>query len=379
MLSPHSETNRNADRDALAALMRHLKQIDSEDRTVILVQVENEPGSLFTVRDYSEEANRLYGGPAPATLVEKLGKRPGTWQEVFGVEAEEAFAAYYVASYVNEVAAAGKREYPLPMSVNVWLKERKEYMRPGENYPSGGAVTNMLDVWKAAAPAIDVLAPDIYVMDYVGYREVCAAYRRPDNPLFIPETGAGGQFARYMFYALGDYGAAGWAPFGFNSRRAGADLDRRLEHVAANYRLLGPAAQKIIELQAAGALKAAVEEEQLTNVLLEFDRYDSVTYFGATRPSYGGWYAAGTENRTGRALIGQETQDEFWVMGFDARVTFRPKRGAKKENVQFLEVEQGRFEDGRWIRERLLNGDQTFFGVLLPPEGAVLRVKLMSY
>ena len=379
VLSPHSETNRNADRDAFTAFMRHLKQIDGVHRTVIMVQVQNEPGSLFTVRDYSDASNKLFAGPAPADFVRKLGKSAGTWSEVFGAEAEEAFAAYHVATYVNAVAEAGKKEYPLPMSVNVWLKERKAYERPAENYPSGGATSNMLDVWKAAAPGIDVLAPDIYVRDYVGYREVCESYLRPDNALLIPETGGSGRFVGYMFYALADYGAIGWAPFGFNVPGDNANLSPRLKDVAANFGLLGPALPKIAELQASGKLKAAVEQDQLTNIHLVFDEYEALTSFGSLRPGYGGLSASGTQNKKGRVLIGQESPDEFWVMGFEGRVTFRPKLGSEKQNAQFLRVEVGHFENGEWKVERLLNGDSTFFALRMSGTGTILHVKLMSY
>ncbi|MCP5114399.1 MAG: hypothetical protein GY953_26515 [bacterium] len=378
VLSPHSNNNLDADRRAFRAFMRHLKQIDGDRHTVIMVQVQNEPGSLFTVRDYSETANRLFAGAAPTDLTTKLGKPSGTWQEAFGAEAEEAFAAWHVARYVDAVAAAGKQEYALPLSVNVWLKERKEFMRPADNYPSGGAVSHMLDLWKAAAPHIDVIAPDIYVMDYAGFREVCESYRRPDNPLLVPETGGWGQFARYMFYAIGDYGAIGWAPFGVN-RTDGNTMSERLKDMAANYRLLGPAGQKIAELQSTGILRAAAEEEHLTNVLLDYDNYQALATFGSLRPSYGGLYASGTENKTGRALVGQAGPHEFWVMGFDARIVFRPKTGAAKPSAQFVRIEEGQFENGEWKVRRLLNGDQAFFGLRLPSKGSVLRVQLMVH
>lgn len=39
----HAET-RNADAKAFAALMRHLKEVDGDEHTVIMVQVENEVG-----------------------------------------------------------------------------------------------------------------------------------------------------------------------------------------------------------------------------------------------------------------------------------------------------------------------------------------------
>ena len=380
VLSPHSESNLNADRRAFEAFMRRVKQIDEDHRTVILIQVQNEPGSLFIARDYSDESNRLFSGPAPSDLVTKLGKRAGTWKEVFGQEdAEEAFAAYHVAHYIEQLAQAGKAIYPLPMSVNVWLRDRKSFERPGENYPSGGATYNMLDVWKATAPSIDVLAPDIYVLDYAGYRNVCDTYRRDDNPLMIPETGGSGQFVRYMFYAIGDYDAIGFAPFGFNRRDGKPELSERLGDMAANFHLLGPAGELIAGLQGTGRLKAAAEEEYLTNQLLQFEDWEVLVQWGSVRLSYGGEFASGTERKTGRVLIGQTGPREFYVMGFDSRINFRTPRGSDKSSVQFSRVEEGSFDDGKWVPRRLLNGDQTFFGLRLPPEGQILRVVLNAY
>lgn len=380
VLSPHSQTNREADARAFRRFMQHLEEIDGEDRTVIMVQVQNEPGSLFTARDYSPEAQRAFEGPAPAELVQKLGKSGGTWTEVFGPEeAEEAFAAYHVATYVDAVAAAGKEEYALPMSVNVWLRERKSWERPGEQYPSGGATHNMLDVWKAAAPHIDVIGPDIYVMDYAGYREVCESYRRPDNPLMVPETGGSGPFAGYFFYAVGDYGAIGFAPFGFNRQDDGTEMDERLEAMAANYRLIGPAAGLLDRLRGSGKVKAAVEQDRLTNQKLDFSEYEVLAQWGPIRSSYGGEFAGGTPDRTGRVMIAEVGPDEFYVAGFDTRVNFRPRRGDPKSHAQFVRVEEGRFVDGEWTVTKLWNGDQTFFGLRLPSEGKMLRVELMRY
>ena len=380
VLSPHSESNLGADRRAFEAFMRRVKQIDEEHRTVIMIQVQNEPGSLFIARDYSDESNRLFAGPAPGDLVTKLGKPAGTWKEVFGrEEAEEAFAAYHVAHYIEQLAQAGKAIYPLPMSVNVWLRDRKSCERPGENYPSGGATYNMLDVWKATAPSIDVLAPDIYVLDYAGYRNVCDTYQRDDNPLMVPETGGSGQFARYMFYAVGDYDAIGFAPFGFNRLDGKPELSERLGDMAANFRLLGPAGELIAGLQGTGRLKAAAEEEFLTNQMLQFDDWEVLVKWRNVRLSYGGEFASGTERKTGRVLIGQTGPREFYVMGFDSRINFRTRRGSDKSSVQFSRVEEGSFDNGKWVPRRLLNGDQTFFGLRLPSAGQVLRIELNAY
>jgi len=391
VLSPHSEATMNADRAAFAAFMRHLKEVDGDQHTVIMVQVQNEPGSLFTDRDHSPASNKLFEGPVPNALSAALKRPAGTWTQVFGPEADEAFAAWHVARFVNEVAAAGKKEYGLPLYVNVWLREQKNFMRPGEAYPSGGATSNMLDVWKAAAPAIDVLAPDIYVMDYAGYRKVCESYSRPDNALMIPETGGFGAFARYMFYAIADYDTLAFAPFGID-RLSGATVPEGIPGVAAgtslidlvrpmmdNYRLLAPALEQIAAWQGTGKLHSAVEEDQITERLLTFTNYEVLAQFGRPVVSYGGTFASGTDKRTGRSMIAEVAPDEFVAIGFDTRLRFEPRRGSKLQKAQFLWVEEGKYENGSWKPTRRLNGDETFFGLSLPPQGAILRAKLMSY
>ena len=383
VLSPLSTETRAADARAFSSLMRHLKEIDGERHTVIMIQVENEPGSLETDRDYSPEANRLFEGPVPANLVRALNKQPGTWTQVFGPEeAAEAFAAYYVATYVEEVANAGKKEFPLPYYVNVWVRERKNFERPGDAYPSGGATSNMLDLWKALTPHIDAISPDNYVLDYVGYRQVLRNYSRPDNPLFVPETAPGPLAARYMFYAIGEYGAQAFAPFGIDMS---ISLDPQfagqgtLGDLALNFRLFGPAIEEISRLQQAKAIQVAVEEDQITDLRLTFPKFESVVTFGTPKPSYGGLYGTGTKNRTGRAMVAELSPDEFLIGGFDALVRFLPRRSSPLRNAQFVSAEEGIFSDGIWKRTRILNGDESFFGIFLPPEGKWVRVKVMAH
>lgn len=111
---------------------------------------------------------------------------------------------------------AGKQIYHLPMYANVWLGEMI-WRVPGLSYPSGGAVTGTLALWRAAAPHLGLLAPDIYVQDHHGFRTICAAYTRPDNPLFIPESMPGASNALNMLIALAEYHAVGYAIFGIEN------------------------------------------------------------------------------------------------------------------------------------------------------------------
>jgi hypothetical protein len=383
VLASISATTRSADANAFAALMRHLKEVDSDQHTVIMMQVENEPGSLESDRDYSPEANRLFASQVPQQLTQALKKKAGTWAEVFGPEeANEAFAAYSIATYINAVAAAGKAQYALPMYVNVWLRERKSFERPGDAYPSGGATSNVLDLWKATATALDAIAPDNYVLDYVGYRNILQKYGRPDNPLFVPETMLGPLASRYMFYAIGEYHSLSFAPFGLDTQIP-ADSTMKQDDLfgglAADFRLLAPAVEQVAELQQKNAIQVAVEEDQITDLRLPYSKFDSVVTFGTTKSGYGGLFGTGTKSRTGRALVAEVAPDEFLICAFDSLVRFLPRRGSDLRKAQFLSAEEGVFIDGRWKGSRLLNGDETFFGIFFPPEGKWVKVKLEAY
>ena len=137
---------------AFRALMRHLKETDAQ-RTVLMVQVENEAGVWGGVRDYGAEAQKAFAGAVPEKLVKGLGKQPGTWKEVFGEDADETFEAWYTAAYIEQVAAAGKAEYPLPLYVNAALRDP---IHPGKapSYESGAPTDNNIGLWKVAAPSI---------------------------------------------------------------------------------------------------------------------------------------------------------------------------------------------------------------------------------
>ena len=79
-LSPLSEANRNPDARAFAALMRRIREVDSNAHTVIMMQVENEVGVIPDARDHSPAANAAYDRPV---RVQELvcGVRP-PWEPV---------------------------------------------------------------------------------------------------------------------------------------------------------------------------------------------------------------------------------------------------------------------------------------------------------
>lgn len=306
VLSPLSRNTLAADKAAFTALTRHLRQLDSEDHTVLLIQVENESGNIGSVRDYSSEANRLFAGSVPADLLQAAGKHPGTWQQVFGAEADETFQAYYQAKYINEIAAAGKREFNIPYSINVWIDypaaelPQRQVDQPGIGYPSGGAVQKLVELWRKLAPAIDVIGPDIYSDDSQFYREILRAYARNDNPLWIPETGRSDSFAKFLFYALGD-GAIGFCPFGVDQSGWNILGDQPWTAHARNFALLGPMDRELAQLESDGKLKTAVEEPGQTSEELDFGAWRATVGFGFPQPD--GRRPPGTKDAHAAALV----------------------------------------------------------------------------
>jgi hypothetical protein len=258
-LSLFSPEGRKADAKAFGRLMQHLRDFDASHSTVLMVQVENESGLLGDSRDGSSMADRVFHGPVPAELVEFLssnwdrlhpdmrhhnlarfnphqeqqqqpttGGGSGSWESVFGAgpRTDELFMAYHYALYVNEVAAAGKKAYAIPHYTNVWMNNAGEDTEkndlpvvvgggdmPGD-YPSGGPVSNVLDVWMRFAPELDFIGPDIYLTDY---SRSCAKYRHNRQPLFVPEQRRDEYGARRIWIAYGTHAAIGVAPFGVDT------------------------------------------------------------------------------------------------------------------------------------------------------------------
>ncbi|MGA7916484.1 MAG: DUF5597 domain-containing protein [Candidatus Acidiferrales bacterium] len=384
--SPFAAATLHADIAAFSALMRHLKAADGQ-HTVLMVQVENEPGTWGCVRDYSPAAQKVFEAPVPAELLTALHQQVSTasanWQQVFGDDAEEFFHAWAIARYINQVAAAGKAIYPLPLYVNAALRNPFHPGRP-PNYESGGATDNVIPIWKATAPAIDLLGPDIYMEGSAEYLKVLDYYHRPDNAMFVPETGHSTAYARYFFAALG-HQAIGFSPFGMDYTRyvdsplgASRITEESLAPFALNYKLLEPMDREIARLNFEGKLQAVVEEKGKPTSSLDFGPWKVVVSYGVG--DFGpGANPPGNPEPIGRALVAQLGENEFLVAGFFCRVDFQVSDAASGKQRQFLRVEEGIYDKGEFKPLRIWNGDQTDWGLNFASVPQVLRVSLGTY
>lgn len=361
ILTAFADANLRADASAFAALLRHLRSVDGNRHTVLLVQVENEIGMIPDARDHCAQAEAAYDAAVPPAVLALLpgGRSSGTWRQIFGGDpaGEEIFMAWHFARYAETVAEAGKREYPLPMYVNAALI-RPGY-QPGQ-YPSGGPLPHLFAVWRAGAPAIDLLSPDIYFQDFAGW---AGRYRQPGNPLFIPEARSGPEAAVNALYAYGQLDAIGFSPFAIDtlpepaakSLQASYDLVAQLEPLILSHAGDG---------SMAGLLPAGPEE--LKPRQLQIGAYELSVTFAA-------------ESLTG-GLVLQLAPDEFLVAGTGLTITFSPASGVG--TVGLLHAEEGEYRDGQWRETLRLSGDQTNQGRqirLEPGRFSLQRVKLYRY
>jgi len=384
MLSAFGDNSMKADARAFKMLMKHIRETDAANQTVITVQVENEMGLFMTDRDYCVDANKAFSDTVPEDLMKYLSsnrgklqpeidsvwkangyRKSGKWEEVFGKSitdrknwktlsslTEELFTVYHYAKYIEGIASEGKKEYPLPMYVNAWIKQPGSGSYPGR-YPNGGPIPHTLDIWRAAAPSIDFIAPDIYVSPDIAIYTI-EQYHRPGNPVFIPEFRHGNESASFAFWAYGQHDAMAFSPFGIDDWKPADDA------ITKAYAALKQVQDLILQHQGkktmAGIYLDSLKPSQEFNL----------AGFRIRAQLGGGSYAelAGLTGKVKKArsaggIVFSIGPDEFIAVGKDFRLSFNPL--ISEANRPLIDVEymdEGTFIDCKWMTTRRLNGDE---------------------
>jgi beta-galactosidase GanA len=405
ILSAFAPSTRDADARAFAALLGHLKSVDSEENTVLMIQVENEVGMLPVAREYGAAAERLFHEGVPEELVRRLAavgaagpgatagsvgeghtlwrdwqdhgaRTQGDWSALFGEgdTSAEAFTAWFYARYVNAIAEAGKAAYPLPMYVNVALNRAGK--APGE-YPSGGPLPHLLDVWKAGAPVLDLLAPDIY---FNNFNDLAARYQRADNPLFIPEANNAdrAEVPANLFCAFGKLDAIGCGPFSIES----VD-DKQPGPLSAAFAVLTQLSPAILEAQGTGRMSGFRPRVLEDGTVIDTPVAETIGAYRFTVSFIDPWTAQPAQNTaTHGGIIVQTGAEDYLVAGQGITVTFAPV-GDGPPLAGIDTVWEGTFAaHGGWVPGRLLNADQTHQGRhlrLAPGVFQIQRVRLYRY
>jgi beta-galactosidase GanA len=393
ILSAFSSETRDADARAFAAFMEYLKRVDGKDNTVVMVQVENEIGILPIARERGAVADKLFNGPVPAELMRSLAARggklerellerwqangqksSGSWAQVFGADewGQEVFTAWHYARFTEALVKAGKARYELPMFANAALNRTGR--KPGE-YPSGGPLPHLLDVWKAGAPSLDFLSPDIY---FPNFSQLASRFARPDNMLFIPEANnaTNSQGPANAFHAFGELDTLGFSPFSIES------LGDAPNALSRSYEVLEQLAPLILEhrgRQRMAGFRALIQED---GTIIDTPARKALGGIEFTVTFIDPWTPRDKQSigDHGGMLIHAGGED-FWFAGQGITVTFKGVSGGAPR-VGIDAAEEGVFVDGKWQPGRRLNGDQTHQGrhIRLPPGNPqIQKVRLYRY
>jgi hypothetical protein len=391
-VTPFSENALEADSKAFDMFTKHITEVDLNN-TVIAIQIQNEVGFLGGKRDYSSLAETSYKNGVPSDLINYLKNNKLfsgfckdivikddcdlSWDCVFDNNASEAFMAYYYATYIERMAKIGKKNVDIPMFANSWGLQFENDC-PGD-YPSGGPAETVLDIWKAAAPSLDFLSPDLYIEHT--FKEECISYSKANNALFIPEARRDKYAPSWALYAFG-FGALGFCPFGIDSLGTKSQLasDANVQAAAAFqdsenvpnmlskvYKFLGSASEIITKARLTDGVHSVLKVNDNVETLIIGDY--RFKFFLTSNIN---------DNKCpSSAIIINSCENEFYIAG----IGFNVKVLSKFENtfVELLSLEDGKFENGRFIADRRLNGDEQWAIGCSNDEFCVMKLRVHSF
>jgi hypothetical protein len=428
ILSTFHANNRKADERAYVELMKHIKEVD-HDNTIIMMQVQNEVGILGSERDYSQIAEKAWRSYVPDDLILYLQqnkgklfpeldkawtangyKTKGNWEEVFGKNkfpenysrtqsgfspsqgrdslfyevyygyTDEIFMAYHYAKYIEEIAKAGKKIHNIPVFVNAWLRSPGQSI-PGK-FPSGGPNPEVIDIWRAAAPSIDFIAPDIYIEEY---DRVLGDFTRSGNPLFIPESSLSSARA---LYAYGEYDAIGFAPFGIDG--TSRTTPAKLEHLSNTYHVLNNMTEVITSMFGSKKMRGLMVDQNKPEHTIEMGnfiitarptRQRRALNIGQSLEQLAAENAAlarqSQEQFDGGAIVLHTDENEFIFVGYGINLQFRLKDSIKHSSFGIVSKDEGTYIYNVFVPGRRLNGDELNSG--LPEQTSALKVRFYYY
>ena len=428
-LSCHCPANVQADAKAFARLCETVREFDRNEQTVIAIQIENEAGHFSGARrDFHPEATKAFESDVPGELMAYLAEHPdcttatywkragkksaGNWVDVFGRFGAEAFTAYSVARYIDQVAAAGNREYDTFLYINIALdggSRGEDWEIPGMSYFSGGAVHKVLDIYYATCKHLDAICPDNYKIAAASHKEELEWYANPESgwPLYVPESGENSVNVSHMMYAAAELQAIGYHVFGVESY-LGADGELRpgAEGVARSLLMLKNIAPFLVKPRKY-KLYSIYQNTGESCLQMELENWRCyVTFVGFKAYLYGNIGAdfRHPEMRTemgknlmdfqaekGRGILVETDENEFYLVGHGFHMFFNPYEPLdgslpnlwlnptlQLTTTEYLEVTEGHFDESdQYIVDRIRNGDENWLGVWASADCGVIRFRLL--
>lgn len=374
--------------NAFKTFMKFIKDFDEKEQTVLAIQLENEVGILGLPRDFKNEVNEAYKRYVNEDLIENMKSKGainlisadnGNWEEVFRDNAAEAFMCANYASYMDKLARAGKEIYRLPLFTNVWLKGEGE---EAGTYPSGGPEPEMIEIWKAVAPNLDFLAPDIYAFEF---EKTAALYSREDNPLFIPETRRDKWAIPNLYVAIGKYNTLCYSPFGAESIGEDKSFITGILHTDINDKNVSSEAVKDYLSKSYRLFNHMIPiitksygTDKMTGFSQKVGESEYKCHIGKYALKVEFYHKIDDNNEfiPGAGMIIQIATDELLFIGYGYRVELEILNEGKQ--VDFLSLEKGTYDEYcNWKKYMDLNGDEQY--IRLEEEPSIIKASFYEF
>ena len=374
--------------NAFKTFMKFIKDFDEKEQTVLAIQVENEVGILGPTRDFRKEAGEAYKGHINEDLIENIkinsttnliAADNGNWEEVFRENAAEAFMCANYAAYMDKLARAGKEVYSLPLFTNVWLKGEGE---EAGTYPSGGPEPEMIGIWRAVAPNLDFLSPDIYTFEF---EKTAALYSREDNPLFIPETRRDKWAIPNLYVAIGKYNTLCYSPFGAESIGEDKSFITGILHTDVNDKNVSSEAVKDYLSKSYRLFNHMIPiitksygTDKMTGFSQKVGESEYKCHIGKYALKVEFYHKIDDNNEfiPGAGMVIQIAADELLFIGYGYRVELESLNEGKQ--VDFLSLEKGIYDENcNWKAYMDLNGDEQY--IRLEEEPSIIKASFYEF
>lgn len=153
----------------------------------------------------------------------------------------------------------------------------------------------------------------------------------------------------------------GFSPFGIDDNGLGegkAETETRLASITQEYAMAGPMMRELAKWSFEGKIKSVVEGEDHAVQTIDLGAWEATVTFGTSRRNT----EQAISRPFGKAMVVQLDENEFLLIGTLCHFTFKPLGANAGKTWQYLRVDEGQYENGKFKLLRNRNGDETDWG-----------------
>ena len=169
-----------------------------------------------------------------------------------------------------------------------------------------------------------------------------------------------GSIPKYLYPVLA-HGGIGFSPFGIDDNGlmlSKAETEARLAEIGQEYALAGTMMRELAQWGFEGKIHSVVEDNDHSDQRIDLGSWEAIVIF---KPS--GRRLERTDTLpVGKVMVVKLAEDELLLIGTNCNITFRPLGKNPGKAWQFLKVEEGCYENGKFRMLRIRNGDETDYG-----------------